>query len=339
MQPKTYAMMFVAAAATMFVGIAAANLLIDPQGVFETRLLPPSPNANTRFSYFAAYRKASTEYEGLMFGSSRANVGISVDDLGRRTGMKFANFAVVLGRLEDHILVLEFAIREKRLNRAPFGTVFLLLDVDRLGDSPLASRDLLLPPELTGGDPMRFWWRNLTAIQWGLWRLDIVRAWQRAWGIKSSHSTVEPVSMAALSSAWLPNAARAQAIAPAQKARTNPIVGTWHFTHQMKLLTQFASLCRQHDIELIVALSPISRSDMAGVDEQDLARAVDLISRVVPAWDFTQELWLSNHPELWVDASHYRTEVGHKMLARIFGDPIGAPWEDFGRLRGAPASQ
>jgi hypothetical protein len=339
MQPKTYATMFVAAAATLFVGVAAANLIIDPQGVFGTGVLHPSPNVNTRFIHFSAYRKASAQYEGLMLGSSRANVGIPLEDLARRMGMKFANFAVTGGTLEDHVLVLDFVVRQKRRDGERLRAVFLVLDVDRFGDSPPPVRELLQPPALTGGDATRFWWRNLTVIQWVSWRLDIVRAWRRARGPGTATGRGVSVDnvLAGLSSASHVGAASAQALVPqaSLKQGADPITRSYHFADQLNLLSRIVALCRDLDVELIVAVPPISRTDMAKIDRTELDEAIDRVSRVVPVWDFSGEDWLWGYPELWHDLAHFFPDVGRKMLARMFGEPMDEPWGNFGRLRRA----
>jgi hypothetical protein len=337
MPPKTYATMLIAAAGTLFVGVAAANLLIDSQGVFGTGVLHPSPNVNSRFLHFAAYQKASAQYEGLMFGSSRANVGIPLDDLARRTGMKFANFGVTAGRLEDHVLVLDFVVRQKRRNGERLRAVLLVLDVDRFGDPPLPVKELLQPPALTGDDPVRFWWRNLTVIQWRSWQLDIVRAWRRARGLEPAAARGGSLDhlLAALWYASPVAPARAQTVVPqaALKKGIDPITGTRHFVDQFKLLSRIVALCREHGVELIVVVPPISRTDVARIDRAELDEAVDRVSRVVPVWDFSREDWLWDRPELWLDPTHFLPEVGRKMLARMFGEPVDGPWSGFGRLR------
>ncbi len=345
MQPRTYAVMLVAAAATLFVGVATANLAIDPQGVFGTGILHPSPNVNSRFLQFAAYRRASSQYEGLMLGSSRANVGIPLEELSRRTGVKFAGFGVTAGRLEDHILVLDFVLRQKRRDRERLAAVWLLLDIDRFGDPPLPVKELLQPPELTGDNPMRFWWRNLIVIQWRSWQLDLTRAWRRARGLATAEAHGAPPDQRLSSrwDSWYLGAARAQAAPAAANippgGGTDPITGTRHFADQLQLLSRIIALCREHAVELTVVVPPISRTDMAKIDKADLENAIERVIRLVPLWDFSGEGWLWNHPEFWLDSTHFLPEVGGKILARIFGEPLDGPWSGFGRIRRASAAQ
>ena len=71
MSPRIYALVLSAVAATVFFGIAAANVIIDPQGIFGTNLIH-SINANQRYLRFAAYQRRQDRFDGVLFGSSRA---------------------------------------------------------------------------------------------------------------------------------------------------------------------------------------------------------------------------------------------------------------------------
>src|SRR5262249_10416832 len=98
-------------------------------------------------------------------------------------GVKYAAFPVSYGRLRDHLAVLEFMLRDKARRGGRLKTVFLLIDLDTIGERPRRDEalQLLPPPELSDEAPLRFWWRNLTAIQFGAWwRVLRSKAWGRA---------------------------------------------------------------------------------------------------------------------------------------------------------------
>jgi hypothetical protein len=338
MQFKAYATTLMTAAGGLFFGVVALNLFIDPLGVFGTGMLEASPNINARFAQFDAYRRESVRYDGLLLGSSRAFFGIPIEDLSRRTGIKFASFAVGAGRLEDHALVLDYVAHQKRRDGERLRAVLLLLDVDRLGDPPQAARKLLQPPALTGENPARFWWRNLTQVQWRSWRQDLLRAWNRGRSATATKSAgfLRDLPDSIWSQIELGPSVALAAGATARKG-LDPITTTRHFSDQLTILSRIVALCRENHVELHTVVSPISRSDMARIDREELKDAVDQISRIVPIWDFSREDWLWVHPEYWLDPSHYSSEVGRKMLARILGDSLEEPWRNFGRLTGAPA--
>src|SRR5262245_55039973 len=68
MHPRTYALTLVAAGLSLFVGVVGANLILDPQYVFNTGLFSPTVHWNSRYARLTAYREAPQQYNGLLFG-------------------------------------------------------------------------------------------------------------------------------------------------------------------------------------------------------------------------------------------------------------------------------
>src|SRR5262249_35745036 len=133
MHPRTYALLLSASAALLFLAVIATNVIIDPQGVFGTGLLPRSANANTRYLSVAEYQAAPEQYDGVVFGSSRATLPLR--DLSKHMdGARFLTFAVSLGTLTDHLPMLEFVVRDKMRRGERLRAAFLLLDADGLLD-------------------------------------------------------------------------------------------------------------------------------------------------------------------------------------------------------------
>jgi hypothetical protein len=333
---------FIAAGVGLFLSVVSANVIIDPQGVFGTGAFPVSSNANARYLKFMAYSEAPDRYDGLFFGSSRA-VAIPIDDLSAHMGgIEFADFAVALGSVADHLAVLRHVLAEKASKGRKLRAVFLLLDADSFGTRPFmnTTRQYAQPPAISGESAGRFWWKNLTAIQYEAWssvfqemRKNQPREVQtlqlRTFGVDLMQSLMALTG---------PGAAHAQA--PAARSRDGMgerLTETFYFLPNLQDLDRFASLCRSQGIELLVAISPVHRSSVAHYDPDDLANVTDRISRIVPAWDFTNAPWLSERPELWRDINHFRPEVGRMMIRRMFGEQVLGPWKDFG-LRRAPGS-
>lgn len=349
MHPRTYALMAVAAGASMFLALVGTNLIIDPQGMFGTGLLPRTINANERYERFAAYRAAPDTYDGLLFGSSRASI-MPLDELSRRmNGVKFATFAVAGGMLSDHLPVLEFVLREKARLGQRLRAVLMLIDIDVFGTPPQTNQNIqmLLPPPLTGENPVRFWWRYLTAIQFRTWG-SVIREAQ-----KKSRSAEAPKAgptravhgiAAAAAETVRPASAHAKPLAPASDPAVPPrrgISDRGDFPRQIALLERFAALCRQHGTELIVVITPLHPSKEHDFDPDDISQAIEPISRIAPVWDFTGSYRLLDRPDLWRidlmahDTSHFGMEVALMMVRRIFGDAMPEAWKHFGRLRSA----
>jgi hypothetical protein len=316
-RPRTYALSLMTFGAGLFLATVAINLTIDTEGVFGTGLLGQPLNPNVRYQRFVAYAAASDRYDGLLFGSSRA-LDLPVDQLQRLEGAAFANFAVQFGLITDDLPVLEYVLRDKAAKRERLRAVFLLLDADAIGDQPRTNRFLqtMLAPPLTGEQPLRFWWRYLTAIQIGTWRGEIVRAWTKA-----------PPREGDTESA-------ADGLEALRTGRAfDPITLRPDYARQLRLLQQFVALCRSNGLRLTVAVSPLSRGEAAKYDPAELMKVVADVSRIVPVWDFTNSQWMADHQEYWYDSRHFRSELGVMMLARIFGEPAVEVPDDFGRLR------
>ena len=316
MRTKTYALALVAAAVMLFLAVVGANLALDPQGIYRASKPVLSATFNDRYFRYKAYHAASDSYDGLLFGSSRGNV-FSLDELSQLSGgVKFAGLAVYAGMITDHLLMLEHVLREKTAKGQRLRAVFLVLDADIIGRRPLTNRILQYtwPPEITGENPARFWWRNLTSIQFRAWKEKL----QSRWTMTSTEAVVADdrflMNAASMLAGLLgSSAAHAQPAGKLERVTERP-----HFVDQMALLERFVAKCRAHDVRLIVAVSP-RRSGASHLDEADFRLVIERISRIVPVWDFTVSKWVSERADLWFDSSHYKPQVAEMMLRQIFG--------------------
>ena len=324
MQPRTYCLSLVATAFTLFALVAGLNLVLDPQAAFGTRLVPSSFR-NDRFVQFAAYQAAADTHDGVLFASSRGRF-IPHDELGNRMNANFATFTLDGGTLSDHVPLLEFIVRQKTARQKPLKAAMLLLDVEEVGNPPAALLfdNTVMPPEVTGENKLRFWWRHLTWVQLRAWRGAFREAWRLSGGIvgaaraqeRREHEQMNPQVPFAVSYLH------------------KPIRQRDGFDRDLGLLRRFVTLCREHRISLVVAVSPLNPRNPI-LHDPDLAQAIDRISAVVPLWDFTRQTHLL--PDLkryWMaDGSHFTAEVGRLMLRRMFGEELPGPWKDFGERR------
>jgi hypothetical protein len=314
----------------------AANILVDPQAVFGSRLVSAHRNPNARFHAIRDYEATPDRYDAVLFASSRGNVfdrELLAEQLGVRT---VANFSVPFGLLTDHLPALEFLLRDKLARGGRLKAVFLLLDADFFGKQPWtnANIDSFLAPEISAESAFRFWWRYLTAFQFRNWTNDLA-AQARSW---AHAGPPRPAAMRArLAAAGLvplrPLAPIAAAPTPVALEELDAPEIRSDLAHQLVLLARFVALCRQHDVRLAIALSPLNRQNVRDEQAPDNERIVDEIARVTPVWDFGRPAWLSDRPDLWVDFSHYSPAVAAMMMQRIFGGQTSAP-ADFGQPRG-----
>jgi hypothetical protein len=327
----------IAVATLWLAATMAANVVIDPQNVFGTRLVRTHLNPNTRYAALRNYQADPNRYEAVQFASSRGNP-FDRDLLARQLGVgAVANFSVPFGLLTDHLPVLQFLLRDKAARGERLKAVFLVLDADFFGKQPWTNIniDSFQPPAISGENPLRFWWRYLTAFQFKNWMNDL-RA-QAA--LKSATRGPDPLARVA-AAGLLPVAApgpvagkQQPLVETALEELSAPEIRS-DLAHQLALLAHFAALCREHDVRLVIAFSPLNRQNVGDDQAPDNERIVEAVARLVPVWDFGRPAWLSERADLWLDFSHYSTAVATMMTQRIFGAATTAP-ADFGRLKGA----
>jgi hypothetical protein len=342
MQSKAYALTALAGGAGLFATVVSANVILDPYVIFGTGLFGRSPNVNDRYEHFHDYLANLQRYDGLLFGSSRAS-GFDRDELSlRMKGVSFANFSVVGGMLFDYLPVLEFVLREKRTRREPLRAVFLFLDADAFFFRPFTNRSnqYVWPPELTGENRARFWWKNLTAIQLQAWQSTIRNTPARAPATEPPKAVAEPAHLRALKAAVFEAGPSTATAAPLVRAGETKAVAASpgrnedqvRFAAHFKRFERFVNLCRDNNIDLVVAVSPIHPL-YSQYDNPQIGKWIEQISRLVPVWDFTRSTAMTN-PDLWVDQiNHFRPIVAHMIIKKIFNDEMPAGWEDFGQLR------
>jgi hypothetical protein len=338
LRPRTYAIAAMAAGVLWLVATMAANILIDPQGVFGIGPPHEQVDPNGRYQRYREYEAQADQYDAVLFASSRG-IGFDRDLLAKLLGVRaVANFSVPLGLLTDHLPVLQFLIHDKAARGQRLAAAFLVIDPDFFGLPPWTNSniDAFLPPQISGENRLRFWWRYLTVFQYSNWRLGF---WSTLQGYRQTRWVTR--SQPRFAVAAMPvslNLAFGQPL-----SHTVPLEGAdaiqirTDLTHQLALLAQFAALCKANDVRLTVMLSPLNRhSEWAGdAQTPDNERIAALIANVVPVWDFDRPEWLSARQDLWLhsnDRSHYTVEVGNMMLHRIFGGETNAP-ADFGQLR------
>ena len=354
MTSRTYALILSSVGILLFLAVACANVIVDPEFVFATKLLTRTGSGNERLERFRAYEAAPDRYDGLLFGSSRARF-IPLDELSKRTdGVTFASFSVGQGLLSDHVPVLEYILRQKASSKTGLRAVFLLLDIDFFGTPPLTNQFnyAMLPPALMGESQVRFLWRHLTAIQFKTWRSRIRQALsgneqpirplrQYCFVAEGKDCAPEPTAAPVPTPAPAPGPATAPTAAPAEasvQSALQPqllrVTDRIDFRQQLALLDHFAALCRTNGVRLVVAIAPVFPSSERQFNSGDLDDAIDRISEIVPVWDFSHASdWPSDHADLWLDAGHFLQPVGLMMLRRIFDQDMPPEWGKFGRYR------
>ncbi len=355
MTSRSYALILIAGAVALFLGLAAVNVVLDPWWVFRVSpLRHANTNGNDRYDFYRIYAAEPDRYAGLLLTSSRGLM-FPLEDLSQHSdGERYARFSVSFGRLADHLAVLDFVLRDKAGRHERLKDAFLLIDLDTFGEKPPPDElQLLQPPAISRDPAFRFWWKNLTAVQLPAWK----RALQDfgAAGAASDRLPSAPLraALAAPRLAGLPPGfgtalARPLAVAPSNTRSAGRqlmrdalapsgerISARPYFEEDMRIWSRIVSLCRGNGVRLATALSPLAPETYAVLDAADAEAVAERISRIAPVWDFSSPREPSNTPDMWWGPRHYHREVALYMLARMYGGELPPDWRNFGRRREA----
>ena len=315
----------------LFISTLAANVILDPEQVFGTGLYSHKANINERVLRLRQYQRQADSVDGLLFSSSRGNL-LDPDHLKKGMGLShFASASMSYGMVSDYVPLLEYIVRDKATRAIKLKHVFLLLDIDFFGRPSWTNSNInsFLPPEISEESAARFWWRYLTAFQCRLWR-DVIREDRRrteqaraatASGAVDARGQIDPAeAMAGIRSPLVQQEYRRgwNAVRP-------------DLDRQLALLQRLAALCRDNQIRLTVAVSPLQAWNLDLNGRTEIDALTERLSRITPLFDFNAVPVIADKDEYWLDNSHFDQRAGAMMLARIFGTGADVGW---GELRG-----
>jgi len=101
MSARTFCLGFIGAVAVIVAAIVAANVVIDPEEMFQTNLLAAHSSPNTRYQKFRAYQRDADGVDGLFFASSRGGVFDTQSIATLAGAQRFASFSVIAGAITD----------------------------------------------------------------------------------------------------------------------------------------------------------------------------------------------------------------------------------------------
>ena len=360
MPPRRYACHVIFCAFFTFLCVVATNLVIDPQGVFGTGIFGASPNLNFRYASLQNYRKTSGRSDSLLFGSSRARVFSTAGLSSRMEGGDFASFWFPDGMVVDFLPFLEYVLNEKAAQGKHLKAVFLLLDMDSLGRRLEATHQaiqMMMPPGLPGQSSVEFWWKNLSAVVFRSW-INTVKAYLRhdpgsgprarstdtafpsLYEAATGRDGFEPARVELIAESAPPadtaDPPAADNVDPRTGDQLERVTMRVDFPRHIQALERIVSLCRDNNIELVIATSPLSLEEAAEYNWADMAKAIDTVSHIAPLWDFSDTGHFLDRPELWDDPSHFKPVVADMMLRRVFGEAVPDGWKSFGRYIGRP---
>ena len=356
MSARTFCLCFFGALVAIVAAIVAANVVIDPEEMFQTNLLAEHSSPNTRYQRFRAYQREASEVDGLFFASSRGGV-FDTQAIATLSGARHvASFAVIAGAITDHLQFLETILRDKAARGERIKQVLLLLDSDLFGTPSWTNRNLdsFMPPEVSGESNFRFWMRYLVSVQTTNWRESIRQSREHTprppMALDQPDRKIRLAANGAIAGVPLPaddsdrrpaapglSLASDEISAPpapsdlASKFHRERISTKPFLDVQLRELAKFVALCRQNDIRLTVAINPLNKQNQQQYVPGHLQEMVAQIAGVTDVWDFEAPAWLESDPAHWFEISHFKPEVAELMLRRMYANGAGVP-DGFGRL-------
>ncbi len=261
---RAFSLLVLTISASAFIAIAGLNFVIDPYAQYAPEVLPPLVQTS-RATKVRMLSGADVAPAGLVLGSSRV-LKLEPDYLQQKFGHKFFNAGVNFGRPEDFLALLRFY--QQQFHRLP-QTVVLGLDVNAFSDANPADARLLASPELAPLIPDAIPWRDRFQ------RWHELLSWQQT-----------KCSLQSVRKEWR----QAAPAVPAESFRSDGLLvyhereakiraGTYDFlrplqenqqeyrqlfqgfdklsTRRCELFRSCARLCAEHDVQLIVFLTPM----------------------------------------------------------------------------------
>ncbi len=331
---RRFSLVMILGAALLFLSTIAANVVFDPEYVFRTGLFPQTLNWNERAGKLKIYQREASAVDALLFSSSRGNQldrNLLAKDMG---ASHLLSMSMSFGMITDHLPNLAYILRDKASRGERIKAVMLLLDPDFFGKPAWTDSNInsFLPPEISTESAAKYWWRYLTVFQYRLWR-DVWRT---------------PRAQAAPVVAGRPDAPATEAIPAVARVPIPTISEDYRrafnsvrpdIERQIALLKRFVQLCRDNNVKLTVAMSPLIDQNLDWHEPGVIDALVARVATVVPLWDFNSPPLIAKRRDYWLDFSHFDAATGTMMINRMFGTPNPPEFAEFGKLRGAAAAK
>ncbi len=153
---------FLAVSLAMLGAVAALNYVVNPEGLYPTRVVPPILWGSRPFKV-PLLAHAAPQPQALILGSSRV-MALPPADFTGATGLPTFNFGVETAKPEDYEVCLRYALQHLHL---PLKLLVIGVDVEALHNHEAPHPYLQQPTELgrlMPGQP-RFWqWRMFTRL-------------------------------------------------------------------------------------------------------------------------------------------------------------------------------
>jgi hypothetical protein len=303
--------------------LALINFVVDPYGIFQTPFFKNQPNLNERYSKIEFLRKHKEGYNSYIMGSSRANTSSDIVEK-YLPGAKFYNLAITLAVPYEHILHLKYFIK----NGYPVRNLYIDLDIDLCFAGKMhKDKDLLcrLHPGVLNQSLISYYWSYLSVFP----KTDIRRKLKLNFRKKRS-----PIQISEKDGAWILEEGSENAKVffdnPADHETTT--IKNEVKEENLEVLRELVALCGQHEINLILFITPHSKFIMSRLAVEDYLTFLRKLSGITSFWNFSGYNSITINNRNYSDPSHHKSSVSRMIAARIFNDKTSTVPEDFGVL-------
>lgn len=303
--------------------IAVINLVVDPFYIFRTPFLKAQAQINDRHAKIEDLKKEKGKFNLYILGSSR--IYSTPPDMVEKyiPSGKGYNLATILATITEHLLHVKYLIKK---NGHLVKTLYIGLDIDFcFGIKMHSDQDYLLKlhPEVSNTNPIGFYWSYLSILPKG----DIKRKLRANFGKKKGPASQFGKDGAlALES----EAKNSPIFFEDQRIRGNYLIENKMGRENLDALRELVALCRQHDINLILFITPYHKVLMDHFEKKEYLLFLRDLSEITPFWDFGGYNSITTDNKNYFDHSHYNPSVSRLIAARIFNDTTLTVPRDFG---------
>lgn len=311
--------------------IAALNYVVNPQGIYNTHLVPPVL-WNARSLKSQLLMSMQPPPEALILGSSRV-MNMAPEELERVTGLRTFNAGVDLALAEDYYAMLHYAVETAHVRPK---LVVISCDVEsfhnQIPPNAFLTQPSVLSSFLPGNSPARLRWKSFTGLfSFDQTRASVIALARMARPHRYEFWHVGPNGQAHYTD-WEQKRAAGKMGLP-QEVRHfiehNAERYDSYTALSQERLDYFSSTleyARQHHIQAVVYLSPVHpaleealRSHGYVQRKQELVRALrEICAREnVLFYDFSSPASFGGDPEHFYDGRHYDETLAPLVFPKV----------------------
>ena len=294
---------------------AALSIIVDPYGVFKSKLLKNDYQPNERFIKVDYLLKNKDKYNSYMFGSSRiGNTDPKVIEE-FLPDSKFYNMTTAVANIEDYKIILKWMIENK------FNIKYLYVQID-LDNFYFHGHDnnLLL----------RHHYNVDNSGFWDFYSAYLFKVPFKIIKKKIKHNFKDNVIIFDFYNTGMWRNLQKEELLKnePQKYVKNELsfhggygvsykIGS-NYKEIINDLSEIVKLCKSHDIKLIGFTTPHNHNMMDTFDKQSVLKFVNDISQIMDFWYFSGYNFITNNDTNYYETSHYKEEIGAEIAKTIF---------------------